>query len=214
MNKTKIEWVKNPDGAQGYVWNPVIGCKRGCSYCYAKKINNRFKYIKDFSKPEWRPSSFHKPMPKEPSRIFVNSMSDICYWEKSWLKIVLSTIIDYPQHTFIFLTKDESVYEKYNFPVNCWLGVTQTHGYITQRWINKGNINFISIEPFLNPAILGFLVRNACNWIIIGGLTPKAVHKKVWVDDIIEEARENKIPLFLKNNLHYTKKIQEFPNER
>lgn len=23
MNKTKIEWVKNPDGTQGYTWNPT-----------------------------------------------------------------------------------------------------------------------------------------------------------------------------------------------
>ncbi len=24
MNKTKIEWVKNPDGSPGYSWNPII----------------------------------------------------------------------------------------------------------------------------------------------------------------------------------------------
>jgi len=26
MNKTQIEWVKNPDGTQGYTWNPLTGC--------------------------------------------------------------------------------------------------------------------------------------------------------------------------------------------
>lgn len=26
MNRTKIEWVKNPDGTQGYTWNPITGC--------------------------------------------------------------------------------------------------------------------------------------------------------------------------------------------
>ena len=26
MNKTKIEWVKNPDGSPGYTWNPITGC--------------------------------------------------------------------------------------------------------------------------------------------------------------------------------------------
>lgn len=46
MNKTKIEWVKNPDGSQGYTWNPITGClnhdnglcKGGGFPCYAYKL--------------------------------------------------------------------------------------------------------------------------------------------------------------------------------
>ena len=26
MNRTKIEWVRNPDGTPGYTWNPITGC--------------------------------------------------------------------------------------------------------------------------------------------------------------------------------------------
>ena len=40
MNKTKIEWVLNPDGTQGYTWNPITGCLNGCPYCYARKLAN------------------------------------------------------------------------------------------------------------------------------------------------------------------------------
>ncbi|MBA7705960.1 hypothetical protein ES703_114802 [subsurface metagenome] len=40
MNRTKIEWVKNPDGTQGYTWNPITGCLNNCSYCYARKLAN------------------------------------------------------------------------------------------------------------------------------------------------------------------------------
>lgn len=40
MNRTKIEWVKNPDGTQGYTWNPITGCLNGCEYCYARKLAN------------------------------------------------------------------------------------------------------------------------------------------------------------------------------
>ena len=40
MNKTPIEWAKNPDGSPGYTWNPITGCLNGCEYCYARKLAN------------------------------------------------------------------------------------------------------------------------------------------------------------------------------
>lgn len=46
MNRTKIDWVKNPDGTQGYTWNPITGClnhingmcKGGNFPCYAYRL--------------------------------------------------------------------------------------------------------------------------------------------------------------------------------
>ncbi len=40
MNKTPIGWAKNPDGTQGYSWNPITGCLNGCEYCYARRLAN------------------------------------------------------------------------------------------------------------------------------------------------------------------------------
>lgn len=40
MNRTTIEWVRNPDGSPGFTLNPVTGCLRGCAYCYARKLAN------------------------------------------------------------------------------------------------------------------------------------------------------------------------------
>jgi len=39
MNKTKIEWCD-------MTWNPVTGCRRGCDYCYARRIAERFGKVK------------------------------------------------------------------------------------------------------------------------------------------------------------------------
>ena len=49
MNKTLIPWVKNPDGTQGYSWNPITGClnhtngmcKGGNFPCYAYRLAHR-----------------------------------------------------------------------------------------------------------------------------------------------------------------------------
>lgn len=35
MHKTKIDWADS-------TWNPITGCKHGCSYCYAERLTKRF----------------------------------------------------------------------------------------------------------------------------------------------------------------------------
>ena len=64
MNKTSIEWVKNPDGSQGYTWNPITGClnctldglcKSGMFPCYAYQLaHGRVKglYLRNENIPE------------------------------------------------------------------------------------------------------------------------------------------------------------------
>jgi protein gp37 len=77
MNKTNIEWVKNPDGSQGYTWNPITGClnhinglcKGGGFPCYAYKLAHgrlRERYWANTQvacepiKPPW-PSAINNP---------------------------------------------------------------------------------------------------------------------------------------------------------
>lgn len=49
MEKSRIEWTD-------YTWNPVTGCKHGCTYCYAERMSKRFcgdirhnKVVADYS---------------------------------------------------------------------------------------------------------------------------------------------------------------------
>jgi len=46
MGQTKIEWCD-------YTWNPVVGCKHGCSYCYARRFAERGLGLVLFS-GKWR----------------------------------------------------------------------------------------------------------------------------------------------------------------
>lgn len=236
MNKTKIEWCDS-------TWNPIWGCLRGCEYCYARKIARRF-YLRimkkefdfcnknnikqsylgglQYFKPTWLESNFQKKFPKSPKRIFVDSMSDICYWQPEWMSRVIDKIKEYPQHIFLPLTKNPMTYESFHFPENCYLGTTiinqkQMTGYADMLFdttFDEENKIFISIEPiqekiqlYVNP-----------DWLIVGmetGNRRERIYPKVeWIQSLREHCYKNNIPFFMKDNLKPIWKgnlIQEFP---
>ncbi|MHA1305367.1 MAG: DUF5131 family protein [Candidatus Heimdallarchaeaceae archaeon] len=162
--------------------------------------------------PTFVVSNFEKAFPKKPSRIFVNSMSDIYWWKEDWLTIVLQKIKKYPQHDFLFLSKFPHRYDpiEYKYPSNCWLGLTidkkvannilnmQIYGlmnYLTD------NIKFVSFEPlnFDPEIVLGYL---DVDWIIIGAQTnPYRLPERKWVEELIDFAKSFEIPVFTKDNL-------------
>jgi len=222
--------MKNKIGWCDLTWNPVIGCKNDCEYCYARNLNTRFRFVKFWNEPEWREDSFKKKFPKKPQRIFVGSMSEIYYWKKEWMKKVLNKIREYPQHTFQFLTKFPRIYLEYDFPENCWLGVTATkredidknwtslyrtlYGFNNNKFCKNIKL-FCSIEPFLNvinPEYLKYY-----DWVIIGAETGnrkgKIIPKKEWIESIVNYCRAGKIPVYLKDSLKdiYPEEIKEFP---
>lgn len=213
MNKTKIEWVKNQDESRGYTWNPVTGCLYGCSYCYARKIANRFQG--NFN-PKFHTQRLNDPMKiKEPSTIFVGSMSDVfgTWVENEWINPILEVVRLCPQHTFIFLTKNPYRYRDFIFPFNCFLGHTCTNGTSGQFETllkHPGSHNkrkyFISAEPLLDYVYL----EGTEKWLIIGSLNQngKPVHldkggtRKEWVLSLLDKADKHKIPVFIKPELY------------
>jgi len=222
--------MKNKIGWCSMTFNPVVGCKNNCSYCYARRINNRFKFIEDWNKPEWRENSFNKTFPSKPQRIFVGSMSETAHWEEKWMFQVLKKIRQYPQHIFQFLTKYPEVYLRYKFPENCWLGATVVNNdELYKMDFTCGNrIKFISIEPilekidaryieYMNTGHFFSIIYQKINWVILGSETGnrkgKIIPKKEWIEDIVNCCKENKIPVYLKDSLKeiYPVEIKEFP---
>lgn len=218
--------MKNKIGWCSMTFNPVVGCKNHCEYCYGQVMNKRFKFIKNWNNPEWKERSFNKKFSQKPQRIFVGSMSEIYYWNKLWIQNVINKTKQYPQHTFQFLTKYPEVYNKWPFPeipVNCWLGTTITKmGDLNNRGIynffrgyNIRNIRFVSFEPLLERIEIELNFKT--NWVIIGAETgnrkEKVIPKREWIENIVDFCRENNIPIYLKDSLRdiYPIEMKNFP---
>lgn len=228
LNKTKIEWTD-------YTWNPVTGCKHGCDYCYARRIAQRFDGSKAWPngfEPTLHPERLddHWNLHMKRKKVLVCSMADLLgsWVPKDWIEKVIVSVkrwTDYEMNIrkdapiFQFLTKNPTRYSEFNFPLNCWLGTT------VDRWpswnlkdladIPNDNLKFVSFEPLLSEMCHMALEHHAdrIRWVIVGSQTgPGAISpEKDWVQCIINTARTNNIPLFLKDNLHWPEKIQEYP---
>ena len=157
MNKTIIEWVKNPDGSLGYTWNPITGClnhdnglcKGGGFPCFAyKSANGRLKplYLRNlnialpnenpklaFDDPFyphfWEERLYH-PWDGKPKGIFVCDMGDLfgIGVPEEWTNKVLNLCRLHDQNRYYLLTKQPQRLPEFSpFPDNCWVGVTATN---------------------------------------------------------------------------------------
>ena len=229
MNRTGIEWVRNPDGTQGYTWNPVVGCTGlNCAVvkeCYARRTAKRFKQrcqqCYEF-KPHLHPERLNQPYSRKPRGIFVCSMGDLFddnLAERDLIK-VLQEIEQTPRNRYYILTKQpenmvrwvthRDFIVRYHFE-ECWMGVTvnrkcDLHRIDYLREV-KAQVRFVSFEPLMED--LGSVNLESVNWIIIGAQTkPEKQPSEYWVNYLILKAVELGIPIFLKNNL---KPIREGP---
>ena len=108
-------------------WNPVIGCRHSCIYCYAKPYAERRGWIKDYSQPEFNEKDLNEPKKlRKPAIIFVCAFADLFgdWVPAEWIKRVIQVIEETPQHTYVFLTKNPKRYTEFAFPPNVYLGVT------------------------------------------------------------------------------------------
>jgi protein gp37 len=199
-------------GWADFTWNIVVGCRKCCSYCYAKRMNDRFHFIPIWTNPVFFHDRLIEPYQlTKPSIIFVGSMCDlfgdwIC---RDWIKEVLYISEHNPQHTFMFLTKNPKRYLDFDFPKNVMLGCTITHDGenaimhrdIMKRLKMKRNRTFVSIEP-IHSSFEGISFA-MFDLVIVGAETgPKPIiPQPEWILSIIHPN------IYYKNNL-----IKYFPD--
>lgn len=162
---TKIEWADR-------TWNPVTGCSKvspGCGNCYAERLAERLRGTKAFPVGfdiQLRGHKLWDPLKiKAPSRIFVNSMSDLFHREipDDYLEEVWETMLAADWHTFMILTKRahrmvQKIRELHlETPSHIWLGVSvenqeMADSRLPQLYqLQTAGVRFVSAEPLLAP---------------------------------------------------------------
>ena len=194
--------------------NPVIGCTIGCPYCYARRMNQRFKFVPDFSVPTRRPIALDRIRRTHGKTLFMTSMSDLSGWDLEWRDIVFREIAKNPSNTYLFLTKNPDGLRGLsvaNLP-NVWIGVTVTNNYDLPR-IQKllscvrAAHYWVCFEPLHSEirAIPAGL-KNRIGWVVIGDETGLRSGKiKAQTDWILDLSRQfPETPVCIKERLRET----------
>jgi len=221
FNKTTdaVDWAT-------WTWNPVTGCLHGCQYCYAREIANQKKmrasYPAGFTPlfhPERLPAPKNtKPGTKRPQdgRVFVGSMTDLFgeWVPEQWIKQVFEACNAAPDWEYLFLTKFPKRYKRIDLPPHMWAGAsvdTQKRIRGTESAMKKLDVKvrWLSIEPLLEP--LQFSDLSWCDLMVIGSQSRTvqpdgtiveafAPHFE-WVNELVMQAREANVPVYMKPNL-------------
>lgn len=164
---------------------------------------------------------------KKGRNIFVCSMADLFgdWVPDKWIQEVFEACHNAPQHNYLFLTKNPKRYLQTDLPLddNLWYGtsICRKDDIAKCRYLPFGRKKFVSIEPILEDLeLIDSSIINYVDWIIIGAETGrrkgKVVPERKWIEDIVNECKENNTPVFMKSSLSDIWReplIQEFPIE-
>lgn len=221
---TGIEWTE-------HTWNPFVGCTihtPGCSNCYAMSMAARIVSMSTTSTYDgtvrtvngnavWtgqinRASAATMKRPfsiREPSIIFVNSMSDFFHekaldqWRLDALGVMAATVHQYqvltkrPEYIVPFLQRHDV-----SFPDNVWIGATVERGDFQHRIDTlrevPARIRFLSVEPIIGE--LGRFNLDGIHWVIGGGESGPGARlmNPDWARQLRDACVEQGVPFFWK----------------
>lgn len=219
---TIISWTNK-------TWNPVTGCSRvseGCRNCYAERMSLE----RGWSHHPWtadnaalnvicHPERLFKPYTfKAPTRIFVNSMSDMWHDQvpDNFIRDIFRVMNETPRHTYQILTKRPERAADWPGPwtPNIWMGTSiederAMHRIATIRGC-KAQTRFISAEPLLGP--LPGLDLAGIDWVIVGGESGPEFRTMdmAWARDIRDACVRQGVAYFFKQDSAYKTEVRPY----
>ena len=210
MAKSSIEWTDA-------TWNPVTGCTKispGCKHCYAERMAKRLKamgqknYVNEFELT-LQPHMLELPLKwRQPSQVFVNSMSDLFHKDvpASYIKSVFDVMRRAHWHQYQVLTKRSERLRELSpelaWEPQIWMGVSvENEDYlyrIDDLRTTGAQIKFLSLEPLLGP--LHKLNLRGIDWVIVGGESGPGARpmQADWVRQIRDLCVDAEVPFFFK----------------
>ena len=203
--KTGIEWTDK-------TWNPTTGCDKvspGCLHCYAEALTKRFpRNFPNGFDLTLHPERLQEPLRwRTPSRVFVNSMSDLFHDDVpiEFIQQVFAVIQSTPWHIYQILTKRperlQTLATNLFFPENVWLGVSvENQNYVSRLEYLRdapASVRFISCEPLLGAVNLNL---TGIHWVIVGGESGQK-HRPMelsWAESIRDQCQSSKVAFFFK----------------
>lgn len=209
--------------------------------CYAKGSAEGVAskaYPEGFESYYWHSERLKEPLRfTESQKIFWNSMSDLfgSWVPASHIVQVIDIACKAEQHTFLSLTKNPLRMLEFDFPKNVWLGVSmppdfmlgkklvqsQKNGMLEksldtlQILVEQGYVTWMSFEPLSwNVAEIVSRYSNALKWAVIGaasGNGKKYQPEREHVIKLLEVLDCQDVPVFLKDNLEWNPRREEFP---
>lgn len=234
-----IEWTN-------YTWNPVGGCQHGCRWqmpdgsvavCYAEAIAEglaQAAYPEGFEHHYWRPEMLSEPLQlAEPSRIFLDSMSDLMgHWvSDDEIQQVLEVCREASWHTFQLLTKNAPRLLTFDFPSNLWVGVSVPPSMMFGKELTQHQqarmltrtlevldkvsvpVRWLSIEP-LSFDLADLLEGASLEWAVIGAATngrKTYQPEQAWVQNVLDVLDRQGTRVFFKGNLDWAPWREELP---
>jgi len=133
-------------------WNPIVGCRYNCVYCWAKRQARR--QINNCEKCGWFTPHIHpdrlKRKFKPKTLVFVCDLADIFSPRVSqlWINSIFDVIRRNPETTFFLETKNPYGYEQnaHAIPENTWLSVTLETNRSNWKIPNSDNIVYREIS--------------------------------------------------------------------
>jgi protein gp37 len=187
MNKTNIEFAD-------FTWNPIVGCKNGCDYCWAKKFNDRYFKNNDFHVPKFIGERLNEKVPGLPKVrnyiakaispdkpvIFTVDMGDIFSngVDKRDVLFVFIYGNTHPKANFLYLSKrPDRFLEFHNViePDNSFIGTSLDFAHNHKRiepikeMGKLGFRTFVNIEPLMSR--MDQVDFSGIDFVIVGALT-------------------------------------------